>query len=161
MNGERRVERVALRVGDVVTVGDFLLEVQGEVLPEAKHEETTNPGMMLAGELYKSRLHARFGRSHCYMMESGQFRAMTDDDIDVAEPAAPKIEKTAIIRMDADISEIKSTKVDTFEEVAGFLMGTGTGRGMSLLCRLPSCYRPNRRFDIVLNHRLSPRDTRC
>ena len=94
--------------------------------------EPTNPGFTLDSD------------EAIVTMESGQFRAMTDDDIDVAEPAAPKIEKTAIIRMDADISEIKSTKVDTFEEVAGFLMGTGTGRGTSLLCRLLSSYWPDR-----------------
>ena len=153
VNGERRVERVALRVGDVVTVGDFLLEVQGEVLPEAKHEETTNPGMMLAGEPTNPGFTLDSDEA-IVTMESGQFRAMTDDDIDVAEPAAPKIEKTAIIRMDADISEIKSTKVDTFEEVAGFLMGTGDWRGHEFAVQTSELVIGRTDdSDIVLNHR--------
>ena len=153
VNGERRVERVALRVGDVVTVGDFLLEVQAEVLPEAKHEETTNPGMMLAGEPTNPGFTLDSDEA-IVTMESGQFRAMTDDDIDVAEPAAPKIEKTAIIRMDADISEIKSTKVDTFEEVAGFLMGTGDWQGHEFAVQTSELVIGRTDdSDIVLNHR--------
>lgn len=153
VNGERRVERVALRVGDIITVGDFSLEVQADVLPEAKHEETTNPGMMLAGEPTNPGFSLDADES-IVTMESGQFRAMTDDDLDVSDPAAPRIEKTAIIRMDADISEIKSTKVDTFEEVAGFLMGTGDWQGQEFAVQTSELVIGRADdSDIVLNHR--------
>jgi len=153
VNGERRVERVALRVGDVVTVGDFFIEVEGEVLPEARHEETTNPGMMLAGEPTNPGF-TLDADEPIVTMESGQFRAMTDDDLDVAKDGSPRIEKTAIIRMDADISEIKSTKVDTFEEVAGFLMGTGDWLGQEFAVQTSELVIGRADdSDIVLNHR--------
>jgi len=153
VNGERRVERVALRVGDVVTVGDFSIEVEGELLPEARHEETTNPGMMLAGEPTNPGF-TLDSDEPIVTMESGQFRAMTDDDLDVTNDGSPRIEKTAIIRMDADISEIKSTQVDTFEEVAGFLMGTGDWLGQEFAVQTSELVIGRADdSDIVLNHR--------
>lgn len=153
VNGERRVERVALRVGDVVTVGDFSIEVEGELLPEARHEETTNPGMMLAGEPTNPGF-TLDSDDPIVTMESGQFRAMTDDDLDVTNDGSPRIEKTAIIRMDADISEIKSTQVDTFEEVAGFLMGTGDWLGQEFAVQTSELVIGRADdSDIVLNHR--------
>ena len=153
VNGERRLERVALRVGDIVTVGDFSLEVKADVLPEPRHEETTSPGMMLAGEPTNPGF-TLDSDEPIVTMESGQFRAMTDDDLEVSESGAPRIEKTAIIRMDADISEIKSTKVDTFEEVAGYLMGTGDWLGQEFAVQTSELVIGRADdSDIVLNHR--------
>ena len=56
--------------------------------------------------------------------------------------------------MDADISEIKSTKVDTFEEVAGFLMGTGDWQGHEFAVQTSELVIGRTDdSDIVLNHR--------
>lgn len=156
INGERKSDRVELRLGDVVTVGDFSIEVQADVLPAPPREETTNPGMMLAGEPTNPGF-TLDGDDPIVTMESGQFRAMTEDmepgDV-AAESPTPRIEKTAIIRMDADISELKSTNVDTFDEVAGYLMGTGDWRGQEFKVKTSELVIGRAEdSDIVLNHR--------
>ena len=156
INGERKSDRVELRSGDVVTVGDFSIEVQADVLPAPPREETTNPGMMLAGEPTNPGF-TLDGDDPIVTMESGQFRAMTED-MDSSEVAAesssPRIEKTAIIRMDADISDLKSTNIDTFDEVAGYLMGTGDWRGQEFQVKTSELVIGRAEdSDIVLNHR--------